>query len=465
MVSIFLGCGGGDSGSNVKISPTSESLTSVSLPDAKEYTVENLTLPECNQNNPKVQLIRTKKDWEKINSDKSKSIFCVKPGDYRDKIATVIRRSGSKESPLYLLLDNGNNSHPASLNKNLLANVNLQFENSNYWVIDRMASVNIQDVLKSPAPINFVHSSFNVVNRHFIDDTHIGIIMRDSSNNNVIQNSRLQNMSETGRKNDRSCVLLLPTKSDSKILNNKIIHNEFHNCNDGVHLLWREGLDNIDFAGTVIYDNDISIDSSIYTDCHGNLTPNGECSYSEGAIDVKSDSSDKNNPIVITKNRMWGFRKADGTNSKLADPGVAIVFHYGIRHVIVSDNIIFDSKVGILSGEKIHKNSSLYNASITSNFISDVYRSIVLSEVKVISIKDNYINRTKTAWLAIYDSEKIVAKVNFIANKLSESGVDKIESTELDISGNHYFTTTDIEDRSFITDKFSGKNNLVNPVN
>ena len=431
-----------------------------SLPSSKKYHTEEFEIPECLDSNPKVQFIKTDDDWNMISA-KRKTIFCVKPGAYHGEI--YVKRKGTKENPLYLLLDNGNDDHPVKLDKSLLANVSLRFEDSDYWIVDRMANIDtFGEIDDSIVPMVFINSSNNIINRYYATHANDGIEIRDNSNNNVIQNSRIENMTDIGRRNDRSCILLLTRNKNSEVKNTKIIKNELKNCNDGVHLLWRSNVGSVKYNGTVIYDNDISVDSSIYTDCNGTLTPSGECSYSEGAIDIKSGSSDINNPIIIRRNRMWGFRKSDTTNSLEADPGVAVVFHHGVTHVVVEDNVIFDSAQGIMAVDKEPKEYSLSSSNMVNNFMTDVRRPFVLSDAKDIDIYDNYINRSKVAWFASYGSKNIKLYDNWIANKLDSSGIDS-EDSIIEEGVTNYFKieTSKIESRDFFTDKFSVTPTLV----
>lgn len=74
-----------------------------------------LNLPSCTPG-PEVAFIKKQQDWDLINS--SKTIFCVDPEDYSDLGAIEITASGTKDQPRYLLLNNGNNTHPVQLSRN-----------------------------------------------------------------------------------------------------------------------------------------------------------------------------------------------------------------------------------------------------------------------------------------------------------------------------------------------------------
>jgi len=105
---------------------------------------------------------------------------------------------------------------------------------------------------------------------------------------------------------------------------------------------------NLNYEGTIVDNNHMYINNEIYTDCNGNHDINGECAYAENAIDLKAGSNNPNNPIIISNNKMWGFRKSDRTNSYLGDPGAAIPIHYNVKNVLIRDNLIFDSVLGCM---------------------------------------------------------------------------------------------------------------------
>jgi hypothetical protein len=465
VISLFIGCGGGGSrgvenGTNrVQYLHDSTLDKQTKIPSRDKVQTINpeiLSLPTCNQSDARVKIIQTRADWISGLNDSSKSVFCVKPGDYRSQgTLDITNRSGTKDKPFYIVLDNGNDTHPSNLSTSELASVDLQFNNSNYWVIDRMASIGSTGL--DDNPILFINSNNNVVNRFFADGSSGGITLRDNSHGNTIQNSRLQNMSELGRKRDRSCIVLEPRDKNTAILNTHIIHNELKNCNDGVHLLWRESNDGVDYAGTVIADNDISVDSSLYTDCHGNLNPNGECSYSENAIDIKSGSNDVNNPIIVANNHLWGFRKSDKTDSNQADPGASLVMHYGIKHVLVTNNTIFDCVDGIISVEKKRLSFALLGADIYNNAIIDTKYPLILTDAFNIKVEKNYLVNPLKSWLVLDGSDTITYTENEIVNKKSDDGVWKDKATNItNDSGNLYYTkNSGLRDLSFTTDKFT----------
>jgi hypothetical protein len=455
---IFIGCGGGSSdGSGSVVINRDIPEVIEAMPSPKAYSFEKVEEQNCDKDRAEVQIIQTDDDWKQIKNQ-TKTVFCVQPNMY-NKVVSIENRSGTADKPLYIVLNNGNDKHPAELNATSIANIKFYFKNSNHWVIDRMASVGSSSL--DDHPMIFENSSNNVINRFFMDKTSEGIAIRDNSNANTIQNSRFQNMSEMGRKNDRSCIILEPRNSTSAIKNTHILNNELHNCNDGIHLLWRDNISKVAYDGTVIYKNDISIDSSLYTDCKGNLNPNGECSYSENAIDIKSGSYDSKNPIVIWQNHLWGFRKADKTNSTLGDPGVALVMHYGVRNVIIQENMIFDAVQGVLSIDAKSQKHALVNAKVLDNLIFNVKIPLIMNEAYGIEVSNNYVVAPEKAWLVLKGSDTIVADNNMIVNKQSGDGIEYKMATNFLDNNNNYGQTTKIRDDQFKTDKFTSSRFII----
>lgn len=465
---IFLaGCGSSESPST----GTGDSTTTTpvaSYPyeqDYGEYAVKSITLPTCDASNAKVQFIETLADWGTINSS-TKSIFCVKPGYYQNSngAAIQITASGTADNPRYIILDNGNDTHPASLSESALANVDIEFNNANYWVVDRMASIGTQNVYD--APLLFKNATNIVINREFIDGSSGGIIFRNGCHDNTVQNSRIQNMSETGLKADRVGIELAPRETANEITGTQILYNEIYNCNDGFQAVWRSGTTS-NYAGTVVYGNDISVDSNIYTDCSGNFNVNGECSYSENGVDIKAGSDSADNPMIIKNNRLWGFRPSDTTNSNLADPGAALVVHYGVKNISIDDNIIFDTTRGIVIADKNVFDYALTSSQVTGNILSNTYSyPISLEDAVSIALSENVvINGSDRPWLTLNRCDYISVKDHKIVN--SNDTLNSVSSTNIDASNNQYFATVDaagIGSVAFTTNKFSTTPETINPL-
>jgi len=359
-----------------------------------------INIPLYDPTNPEMFLISKKEDWQHIN-DQDIRYFYVAPGDYSEAglpendNSILLTASGTPLKRRYIFLYNGNNIHPGKLDTTQLAKVGFVFRNANYWVIDRMAYWDREDGF---IPIIMENSSHNVVNRFLANNVAGGMIyILSNSNDNTVQNCRIQR-DDINLYLDRAAIALSADNGTS-VKNSKILNNEVYNFVDGFQAVSDKEEDNnfVNYEGTIVDGNLFIIDKSIYTDCHGNHNSDGECAYAENAIDLKSGSENPANPFIITNNVMWGYRKADTTNSDLDDVGSAMVCHYNVNNVIVYNNLFYDSTRALTVGGPV--NGWAMRNSIFSN---------------------NIIYRTKNISVKIYDSENI----SFENNLFKETGVD-----------------------------------------
>jgi len=352
---------------------SSDNATSNDTSSTNPY-LEPVNLPKCDASNPEVQFIRSNADWNKINSS-SKRIFCVSPGDYTSLGSIKLTANGTAKKRRYILLNNGNDTHPAKLDSSQLANMAIKFNGASYWTLDRMARFDVD--------INYAYSfmngsSYNILNRMYTDNIGQSVLVQNNCHNNTIQNSRFNYMTHAKRKGDGVCISLF-TYGDQMVTikNTKIINNEIVNQGDGIqtvrHNRNSDGkLQDANYEGTIIDSNDIYITSDIYTDGKGNYTPTGKYAYAEDAIDLKVGSDNPANPIVITNNNMWGSRKSDGTNSSISSGGGEIVVHYGVKNVIINDNVMFNASSGIASGDNNRFQYSMSDSEIKRNIFYDL---------------------------------------------------------------------------------------------
>ena len=327
---------------------------------------KKIVLPVYDSNNPEMYLIKNNQDWKKIN-DRRIRFFFVVPGDYSNAGSSagrvVIKTSGTTIQKRYILLHNGNNTHPGKLSKNRLAKVGLIFKNANNWVIDRMAYWESPGLLN---PIALENSDNNIVNRYFMSNVGNGISILDGSDNNIIQNCRIQR-NNISIHHDRVAIgLSARGRRSIRMVNNKILSNEVYNFVDGVQIARRNGNSRQSFEGTIVDNNHFYIDNKIYTDGKGHHNANGQFAYAENAIDLKTGSENSTKPVVISNNKMWGYRKSDRTRSRLSDPGAVMVIHFNVNNTVIKDNVLFDSTVGInISGP--HSGYSMQNSVLENN--------------------------------------------------------------------------------------------------
>jgi len=391
----------------IDTNPTTEetpSSTPIATSTKANPYLEEVTLPSCDASNPEVQFIRSNADWSTINRS-DKRIFCVSPGDYRSLRHISLTASGTAEKRRYIILNNGNDTHPGKLDKSQLANFSLTLSYASYWTIDR-ASFFDTEALKEAYTFS-PHATHNILNRAFTDHVARSVLLREDAHNNTIQNSRFQNMTDAYRRADNPAIIFWGSPSSFEIKNTKIIGNEIYNCNDGIMPMiyekngkWQDA----NAEGTIIDSNDIYIDSKLYTDGHGHYSPTGTKAYAENAIDLKMGSHNASNPMIVSNNRLWGYRQSDNTNSLLSDFGSALVIHFGVGNLKVENNLIFDSNDGIFVSDKRTFPYALYNSSFTNNIIhdsgsmnssNDIHNSMFIGSSNHIRVQDNLISHSR----------------------------------------------------------------------
>lgn len=165
-------------------------------------------------------------------------------------------------------------------------------------------------------------------------------------------------MTDGGIDMDRVAIFIMANPWNTpytKTASAHIVNNEIVNANDGVMPLKLEGGSNeADYEGLVIHNNHIYLDERVYTDCNGNRDPAGPCSDTEDAIDVRSGAENPLNPMILSNNRVWGFRWTDVNSGGSGSPGSGIRLHFKVKNVIIKNNVIFNSYLGIFMGSAKH---------------------------------------------------------------------------------------------------------------
>ncbi len=349
-----------------------------------------VTLPACDANAVR---INTPSELRLLESSNAR-VFCIAPGDYRSAGAQgpiIIKgKHGSADAPKVIQLDNSSlnfNDVIFDLSTSKLALLPaISFVDSSHWIVDRMAFINVNQYQTRVTAIELHASPDIILSRLRIEKNANSVSFYHLSHRSVLQNSLIGR--SAGLIPDSVCIGLVgglvfsgsdssrklnePSNGASRIFNAGIYNNEIVNCNDGIMLFWdpreRTRESHIynspsywpDYQGTVIAGNDIYIDSSLRTNCYGAPSTTGICARAENAIDLKAGSKNATKPVRITDNRMWGFRKADGTS--LSDQGVALSLHFiATKNIEISENVIWDSGSGIgitrgVSAVTIHNN-------------------------------------------------------------------------------------------------------------
>ncbi|WP_415407813.1 hypothetical protein ACLHDG_04590 [Sulfurovum sp. CS9] len=297
--------------------------------------LEPVNLPKCDANNPEVQFIRNNADWQTINSS-SKRIFCVSPGNYKSLGNIKLTANGTAEKRRYIILNNGNDTHPGKLNDSELANYKLKFKAS-YWTVDRCAIINDGGYVVTME----TGASYNILNRMYTRDVGSSVSIRDNAHNNTIQNSRFEDQRDPGY--DGSVCIQIQAWGTNyfQVHNTKVINNEFYNQNDGFQIVrgavsnYRTAYQDGNAEGTIVDSN------HFYKDVP----------YMENAIDIKCGSDNPNNPVIISNNYMWGYRQHPDYVPGSYGPGVsAIQGHYSPKNIHIINNVFFDCETAINIG-------------------------------------------------------------------------------------------------------------------
>lgn len=415
---------------------------------------QQITLPSCNENNPQIQHIKSDADWSTIN-DTNKTIFCVKPADYSKLGRVLLTASGTKNQKRYIVLDNGNNLHPSQLDHLELAKVGFELQGANHWVIDRMSYWERRDAY---IPNRISDSDNNVFNRSFIHNVNGGaMVIYPNSDNNTIQNCRIER-SDITLHIDRAGIELNNNGQDKvTIKDTKIINNEIVNFVDGIQLVKTGNSMQafINYEGTIINNNQIYIDSRVYTDCHGRPKADGACAYAENAIDLKVGSENSNNPVIISFNKMWGYQKADEYDpntpdgeSGLSDSGVIIPMHYNVKNVLLTKNILFNSAFGLVmdaprngfSAQDIEIRDNLfYNIHTTAIYATNINHFLIENNLfKKLSYGTDAKGMGTYNSFYINDSKEITFTNNIIVDTYRSAGFYVRESDYNGIDADYY---------------------------
>lgn len=389
---------GGSGGSSV---PSTGALTNPSAmadhyPGTHNYS-KTVDLPSCD--GPDALRISTAAGLSQINNS-SYRVFCIAPGDYRSHGLLALSGTGGTESAPKVIrfesseFDDSDEIFKADLSK-VARMPAIDIRNTSHWVLHRLAFV-----ATSGMPIRMAGATDIVIDRIRFESNSRGIEFQHGTHDSYLQNSYIGNQvipQYSG--NDGVCVAMIGhyrqvnlngnINYDYPVVakNNHIVNNEIFNCNDGFQIVWMPQYDQFpDFQGTVLAGNDIYIDNTRRTNCSGSLSWNGDCAYTENALDFKAASLNASNPVKVFDNRMWGWRKTDSTyNSPANSWGTAISTHYSaMKNLHVYENIIWDVGAGV--GFTRGSNNSV----VRDNIFADITSSGVNNGVAIMTYSDSY---------------------------------------------------------------------------
>lgn len=307
--------------------------------------LEQINIPAYNASDPTHVLItEANGKWtDAVLNNLSYKHFYIEPGDYT---ATVIAltSSGTDNDRRTLSLHNGNDTHPASLPDNEVANVTFHLNGASYWTFDRLSNVDKQ--INRTLVISD-HSTHNILNRYHLRGFYDGIRINGQSHYNTIQNSYIHYAPDAARDNQRDAIgIVLHDCFDgqdiagSTLEGTKIINNDISNATDEIQLYHLEIADG--FPGTIIDSNRIWKDSEIACDEDGTPNPNGGYMITENNVDTKHGSPDSNRPVIFSNNILWGVRAPTRGNELY---GKGITSHHHSQNIIYDSNIFFESQI------------------------------------------------------------------------------------------------------------------------
>jgi len=286
--------------------------------------------------------IRNKSDWAHVN-DPGKRVICVAAAQtyrYEDVGIVQLSASGTPERPRWLRWANDNESvHPANVPAEQTAAV-AQFDlTGSYWVLDRLV---VRDAVYQPQ----VMGVGNILQRMVFEKprrwegrpTGLMLHFKNGSDNAVVDSVFREPFRARGI--DSYAVFI----SEAERITVK--GNEFIDLVNGVQNGPLAG------GGNRFVENEFYHTSAAYTDCKGQLDPEGSCSCAEGMAVVAKGPADKPESF-IERNLIWGFKRTDQFCAGSGTPGA--VFDFGswdgtpftpqvTRYFTVRDNIIVASE-------------------------------------------------------------------------------------------------------------------------
>lgn len=368
-------------------------------------------------------------NWTALNQ--SNNVICIQEGDHTGRGTLTLTSSGTSGTRKILRYTRASDNDDEPWNQGVRAKIEAIRLQGNYWIVHRLTfdadGANIS---------NLISGEHNILNR--ILSQNFGVTMLHiwntaaPSTNNTIQNSVAR---QTGKvpNIDAHCTNIAYSSSNAHIVNNEI-----YDCaGDGFQSSTAGGL-----AGIIIENNDIYQTTAMYTDGNGNLSPSGNYSAGENAIDLKVGGTAAS-PIQLIHNRIWGFRPTDTSVGSSGSAGDAVAFHmppgdstlnsYGL----IQNNIIFDSPWGIGS-----PNGSPTNYSIIGNIVWNIHDATQPNgfaiDLKHGSNHEVYLN-------TFIDTNRGIktngANVDVRCNVFMNSGAMSVSGTGIEFDYNAFFNT------------------------
>lgn len=297
-------------------------------------------------------------------NDPSKRVFCVEPGNYRPYGLIQLRRSGTEDQRRYLRF-HANDGARNAVERSQRAIFEWIHVQASWWVIQGL-TIQPKDS-GTTWLLAVINGDHNVLDGNLVDaidhrpaSVQHGIVIDgyggDPATYNTVQRNLVRNGNQGRLDIDYLGIHVRPgfepgTDNDY----NRIVDNEVSDWGDAITVAGHDpncgepGRQH----GTIIDGNDVYVTPAKYVDCATAAPdPNGECACAENGIGVKSDGGPApENWTLVTNNRAWGFRPTpsvpcggSGSNGQAIEAGSQCP-----GHVLVADNVVSDSNIGITS--------------------------------------------------------------------------------------------------------------------
>ncbi|MEK7703657.1 MAG: hypothetical protein AAB426_01765 [Myxococcota bacterium] len=291
-------------------------------------------------------------DWSAI--DWSNRVICIEAGDHTGRGTLTPTASGTAGVRSVLRYYRAGDTdddpwHQSVASQAVIARIHLNGQK--YWLMHRLT---LDNNYHAGATLWFdTGAADNIANRLLVQHAADDLVYfvgtsgpADAPSGNTMQNSVLRD-SQVSNTLENDCI------TSSWSTNSHVVSNEIYRCNKEVFSQQDQDSD-----GMIVENNDLYDDASRYTDCSGNIQPNGPCGISEAIVSLKDGSSTSGNPMIFMYNRMWGGRHVDSSIAQASDAmcmSVSAGGSYGVQppdgagtsHLLVENNVCFDSVGGI----------------------------------------------------------------------------------------------------------------------
>ena len=320
-----------------------------------------VVLPSC----AGAKIIETDADWASIN-DPGITVFCVKPGDYRS--ATPVGTGFSTSSGRILITESGTAGTPRVIRAwNTTGDIwdkdssevaiidSFRMTDVSYWTIANLHfHTQDLDVNTNNANLWVKNSDHVIIQDNLIEEGLAGIYLIGDSDYHTVQRNVIRDGLIWG---GDSLGILMSSGNvpDLESRGNRFVNNENYDSGQNITISIRDPDLGSTFPGTIVADNDLYLTNARYTDCNGNMDPEGDCSAAEYRLVFKMAGSgwEEADRVTVVRNRAWGSRPTDPIIGGSGSPGgvMETCCIYTKHFVLFEDNIIFDgSATGIGTG-------------------------------------------------------------------------------------------------------------------